>query len=492
MYFQAWNRRESGLRDGRQKSNEQSFTGPTRRKMSERPDDSSVDGVARAKQEERRIEREPSAPAQEPPLPELLTAPALSAGAASAVPPSKPSVSSQEHMYSQQKEGTSVPGEAAESAAAVTAADMDDVVLSLEDTSAPKQQQPPPVPVPHTPKLDRAFAAYADRVMMRLAKAQARGLLFPRAPLERIWPIFREAALVMLATVLVVQLLPPAFEKLPAPLHVDPNDPPWVQAQAALAGAGVMVGMFFANFAFYGILYVHRWMRLLYVHIALLVGASFGIPFYLFVVRAAQAANASLDAVTVVVATANFVIPGVLLVQWPPTSAACYQGRRCYAAALATLCSWLLASMSSPTLIAVLGLFALIDVLLVALPCCSPVQELDKLTWARQRSGEPQMPGITYHARGRDGLLLGLGDFIVFSVFVAHAVRGGVAPLAATFVGVMHGLSTTMLHVALQWPLRSLEPAIPMSVAFGAALLAAERFALLPIADALSVEGVWL
>ena len=163
-----------------------------------------------------------------------------------------------------------------------------------------------------------------------------------------------------------------------------------------------------------------------------------------------------------------------------------------YAAALSTFCAWLLSSMSSQTLIAVLLLFAILDVVLVALPCCSPVQTLDKITWDRGTAGEPQMPGLTFLAKGRDGLLLGLGDFIVFSIFVAHAARGGVAPLAATAVGVLHGLSSTMTHVALKWPLRSLEPAIPLSVMFGAALLAIERFALKPMVDMLAADGVWL
>jgi hypothetical protein len=49
-----------------------------------------------------------------------------------------------------------------------------------------------------------------------------------------------------------------------------------------------------------------------------------------------------------------------------------------------------------------------------------------------------------------------------------------------------------MLHVALKWPLRSLEPAIPLSVIFGAALLAAERFALLPLTQVLAVNLVWV
>lgn len=274
--------------------------------------------------------------------------------------------------------------------------------------------QPPP-PVPLTPLLDHLLRGYAATVTARLERAEHRGLRFPRAPLERIWPIVREALVVLCATVLLVRLVPPAFETLPRPFRVDASDTPLEQARAALIGAGTMAGAFFVNFGLYGVFYVYRWNRLLYCHIACLVGSSFGIPFYLFLVRAAQGANVPLDSVTLALATCNFVVPGVLLVQWAPTSKSCWHGRRCYAAALSTLCSWLLASMSSPTLVAVLGLFALIDVLLVALPCCSPVQTLDKLTWQRVASGEPHMPGLTFHDPARDGLLLGLGDFIVFS-----------------------------------------------------------------------------
>ena len=109
----------------------------------------------------------------------------------------------------------------------------------------------------------------------------------------------------------------------------------------------------------------------------------------------------------------------------------------------------------------------------------------------------PSVPTLYAHvtgAAGRDVLILGLGDFVVFAVFAAQASRDGIAPLIAVSTGVLAGLIFTMTHVALKWPGSgsSLSPAIPLSVAFGAMLLVAERFALRPLADTLAVAGVVL
>ena len=139
-----------------------------------------------------------------------------------------------------------------------------------------------------------------------------------------------------------------------------------------------------------------------------------------------------------------------------------------------------------------MGLFALIDVLLVALPCCSPVQELDKLYYRRAAQGEKSMPGLTFSdGSGRDGLFLGLGDFLVFSTLSGHVVRvAGWAPTAVVAAGLLAGLAALMLHVALKWPLRALEPAIPLSIVCAAVLLACERLALRPLSEALNVAGL--
>ena len=47
--------------------------------------------------------------------------------------------------------------------------------------------------------------------------------------------------------------------------------------------------------------------------------------------------------------------------------------------------------------------------------------------------------------------------------------------MSAVVVGLLFGEAVTMMIVALKWPLRALEPVLPLSLVFAAALLAAER-----------------
>ena len=222
------------------------------------------------------------------------------------------------------------------------------------------------------------------------------------------------------------------------------------------------------------------------------VGGALGVPFAVLLVRCCEAIGVPMDWVTLLFLTWNVVVPGVLLVQWGATVGHFAPGRRLYAAVLASLCSWFLTSVPYQTLTAMLGIFAALDVLLVALPCCSPVRTLNEIDRRRQRAGEAQMPGLTFHAPGEDGLFLGFGDFVVFSVFCTHASRAGVAPLAAVATGVLAGLVLTMTHVALQWPKGALEPAIPLSVLGGAILLAIERFVLQPLIEDLAIDSAWI
>ena len=56
-------------------------------------------------------------------------------------------------------------------------------------------------------------------------------------------------------------------------------------------------------------------------------------------------------------------------------------------------------------------------------------------------------------------------------------------------IGVLSGLVPTMTYIALA-PRRTVLPALPLSVLLGAALLAAERLAVRPLADALAEAWV--
>lgn len=157
--------------------------------------------------------------------------------------------------------------------------------------------------------------------------------------------------------------------------------------------------------------------------------------------------------------------------------------RRGYAWLLSVGCAWLLASVPYQTCLATLLLLAILDLLLVSLPG-APVQRLDAIATQRRRAGEAQMPGLTSK---HGGLELGLGDFIVYSAFVARVAQYGAAPLAAVSVGILAGLTVTMAYVALATR-RTVVPALPLSLALGALLLAAERMLLAP-ADALAANG---
>lgn len=339
----------------------------------------------------------------------------------------------------------------------------------------------------------RSFSQrYFDALDVRVWRARTRGLMLPRAPLLRVWPVIREAAAVMGVTVALVLSLPPAFDALPAPFDVRTEDPAGQQALAAILGAGVVGLLFLGNFCTYALLYIHRKPRMLHALISLWIVTAIAGPLALLLRRLCEAAGIPLDAATLCCACWNIAVPGVVLAQWAPTKRQFATCRRLYADVLATGLAWVLAYMPYPTLIGILVILAALDVFLVAMPCCSPVQRLDKLYAQRANAGEPQLPGFTFDLGARDDLILGLGDFIVFSVFVGQGVRAGVAPLSAISVGVLAGLVLLMLHVSLQWPLRALEPAIPLSVVLGAVLLAAERLVLRPFADELAGAGVWL
>ena len=300
-------------------------------------------------------------------------------------------------------------------------------------------------------------------------------------------------AAVMGATVLLVLVAPAPFDALPAPFAVRHNDPPWLQVRAALLGGAACAVTFLSSFTLYAIWYIRRQRALVFMLISCWMAASIGGPLTLLLIRSAARLAVPIDVVTLVFVVANLALPGTVLVWWHATRVRFALCRRLHAAALSTLCAWLLSYLPFPTLVAVFGTLAFLDIVLVALPCCSPVQTLDKLYHRRAAQGEPAMPGLTFYdpdPNATDGLFLGLGDFIVFSVFCGHTVLHiGWQPLSAVATGLLAGLVILMVHVSLKWPLRALEPAIPLSVVLAALLLLAERFALKPLSDGLALAS---
>ena len=339
------------------------------------------------------------------------------------------------------------------------------------------------------------FASYFSKVKGRIQEARARNpsRRLPRTPFARVWPLTRELWAIMVVATLFVLVAPPPFERLPRPFDVRDSEPPAAQATAAVLGALAVALTFLVQFSLYAWLYVRSLPRLVHAFVTFWMAVSIGGPLTLLLLRVAAALQWPLDWPTAVVLVANLSLPGTMLAWDHATRERFARCRQLFGALLAVLVAWLFAHVPYPMLIAILGAMGLLDVLLVALPCCSPVQALDKLYYQRAREGVPSMPGLTFQEvpSEDDGLFLGLGDFIVFSVFCGHCVRTiGAAPTALVAAGLLAGLVLLLIHVALKWPLRALEPAIPLSVVLAALLLVAERFALRFALQALALARV--
>lgn len=242
------------------------------------------------------------------------------------------------------------------------------------------------------------FNRYFEEVSKRV---QTRKQRFPyrpvaRTPFKRVWPVTREIGAVMGATVLLVLVAPAPFTSLPAPFDVRPSDPPWLQARAALLSGGVLAVTFLSSFTLYGVWYMQRQRALVFSMISFWTALSIGGPLTLLLCRVSMTVGVPIDAITLGVLVANLALPGTVLVWWHATRERFALCRRLHAAALSTLCAWLLSYLPWPTLVAIFGTLAFLDIVLVALPCCSPVQALDKLYYTRAAAGDPAMPGLTY------------------------------------------------------------------------------------------------
>ena len=303
---------------------------------------------------------------------------------------------------------------------------------------------------------------------------------------SRIWRILREAALVMLATVVLVIYAPDAYSSVLPILAVEGGTAA-EQLCRALIGGAVLVAAFALLFLTLLALYVGQWLRGFYLLHSVWIGGLLAVPTFLLLVRVCEAFRLPLDVVSAGLVTWNLAVPAAVVVHWADTERQFRTLRRLYAAAISALASWLLVSLPWQTALAALVELALLDVVLVLAPS-SPVQKLDQLHRARRRAGEPEMPGLVYKA---DGLELGMGDFIVFSALGGYTARCRVSSLAVAFLGVLAGLIPTMLHLALARR-RTVVPALPLSIAVSCVLLALEGLLVLPLADKLASGAVSL
>ncbi len=84
-----------------------------------------------------------------------------------------------------------------------------------------------------------------------------------------------------------------------------------------------------------------------------------------------------------------------------------------------------------------------------------------------------------------DGIKLGMGDFIFYSVLVGRAAMYDMLTAFAAYLGIVAGLGATLLLLALA---RKALPALPVSIALGVAFYFLARGVLEPFVLPLSVH----
>jgi presenilin 1 len=120
---------------------------------------------------------------------------------------------------------------------------------------------------------------------------------------------------------------------------------------------------------------------------------------------------------------------------------------------------WFLMLLPAWTVWSLLVLLVVFDIIVVLLPFFAPLKEI--VQTARER-GEP-IPAPVYP--GDEGLLLGMGDFVFYSVLTGRSfLSGGYICSFASATGILSGLCLTLgLLRRLRMPL----PALPISILFG-------------------------
>jgi len=77
-----------------------------------------------------------------------------------------------------------------------------------------------------------------------------------------------------------------------------------------------------------------------------------------------------------------------------------------------------------------------------------------------------------------DGIKLGLGDFIFYSVLVGRAAMYDPLTMTACFIAILAGLGCTLMWLALS---QKALPALPVSVSLAAAFYFVARYVLEPV-----------
>ena len=152
---------------------------------------------------------------------------------------------------------------------------------------------------------------------------------------------------------------------------------------------------------------------------------------------------------------------------------------RCYMVVVSALLGWSLTKLPEWTTWAVLIALAFWDVLAVG--CASG--PLRKMVDLAQERDEP-IPGLIYPG---EGIQLGLGDFIFYTMLVGRAAMSGTAAFVCCTIAVLSGLGGTLALLALT---RHALPALPISIALGAVVYFTTTAAVSPFARAALCHGL--
>jgi len=108
---------------------------------------------------------------------------------------------------------------------------------------------------------------------------------------------------------------------------------------------------------------------------------------------------------------------------------------------------------------------------------------------ANRPSAQPAPQLADDEEEERQGLKLGLGDFVFYSVLVARAALTDWLTTAACAVAVVQGLTSTIFLLAI---LRKALPALPVSIVLGMVFYFVTSYALFPYVRSVNVTGVVL
>merc|ERR1712216_33775 len=100
---------------------------------------------------------------------------------------------------------------------------------------------------------------------------------------------------------------------------------------------------------------------------------------------------------------------------------------------------------------------------------------------SREEQGFTTREEQGFTTRG-EGLKLGVGDFVFYSVLVGRAALFDATAMVACFVGILAGLTMTLFSLAV---LQQALPALPLSITLGAIFFVMSTHALLPFLEPL-------